>query len=66
MNSNCCDYNDAYILLKGVITIIGHCVTQVAFKTWEPFSKRITKIDGTKIDDAKELDLVMLMYNLLE
>ena len=26
----------------------------------------ITKIDGRTIDDAEDLDLVMLMYNLIE
>ena len=39
---------------------------QVAFKNFAPFIKCITKIDGTKIDDTKNLDLVMPMYNLLE
>ena len=32
LKSNLCDYNDAYILVKGDTTIIGHPVTQVAFK----------------------------------
>ena len=61
-----CDYNDAYILVRGNITIAGHQVTQVAFKNCAPFTKCITKIDGTTIDDAEDLDLVMPMYNLIE
>ena len=40
-------------------------MTEVAFKNCAPFSKCITKIDGTTIYDAKDLDLVTLMYNLL-
>ena len=60
------DCNDAYILLRGNVTIIGHQVTQVAFKNCAPFTKCVTKITGTTIDDAEDLDLVMLMYNLLE
>ena len=40
----------------GDITIIGHNVTQVAFKNCAPFSKCITMIDGTTIDDAEDLD----------
>ena len=60
------DYNDAYILLRGNVTIIGHQVTQVAFKNCAPFTKCITKITGTTIDDAEDLDLVMPMYNLIE
>ena len=52
------DFNDAYILVTGDITIIGHHITQVAFKNCEPLPC-ITKIDETKIDDAEDLDLVM-------
>ena len=66
LKSNLCDYNDAYILLRGNITIIGHQVTQVAFKNCALFTKCVTEITGTTIDDAEDLDLVMLMYNLLE
>ena len=50
----------------GDITIIRGNETQVAFKNCAPFIKCITKIDGTMIDDAEDLDLIMPMYNLLE
>ena len=30
------------------------------------FTKCITKIDGTAIDDAEDLDLVMSVYNIIE
>ena len=64
---NLCDYNDAYILVRGDITIIRYNpAAQVAFKKCALFTKCTTKIDGTKTDDAKDLDLVMLMYNFLE
>ena len=67
VKSNICDYNDAYILVKGDITIAArNPVTNVAFKNCESFIKCITKIDGTTIDDVEDLDLVTLMYNLLE
>ena len=39
---------------------------QVSFKTCAPFAKCITKIDGTTIYDAEDLDLVIRMYNLIE
>ena len=39
-------------------------VTQVAFKNYASFTKFITKIDGATIDDAEDLRLDMLMYNL--
>ena len=61
-----CDYNDAYILVKGDITIIGHQETQAAFKNCASFIKCIAKIDKATIDDAEDLDLVMPMYNLIE
>ena len=34
--------------------IIGHQVTQVAFKNCAPFTKCITKVDETTIDDAED------------
>ena len=61
-----CDYNDAYILVKGDITVTEAHATQVSFKNISPFTKCITKIDGTTIDDAEDLDLVMPMYSLIE
>ena len=62
--SNLCDYNNAYTLVRGDITIAGDIGTRVAFKNCAP--QCITKIDETKIDDAEDLDLVMSMHNLLE
>ena len=66
LKSNLCDYNDAYILVTGDITVTAAPQTQVAFKNCAPFTKCITKTDGTTIDDAENLDLVMPMYNLIE
>ena len=66
LKSNLCDYSDAYILVRGDITILGENTTQVAFKDRAPCIKCITKIDGTTIDNAEYLDLFMLVYNLLE
>ena len=66
LKSNLCDYNDAHILVKGIITVTGAPETQVSSKSFTPFTKCITKIDGTTIDDVEDLDLVMPMYNLIE
>ena len=46
--------------------IVRNIAARVAFKNCASFIKCIIKIDGTTIDDAKNLDLVMQMYNLLE
>ena len=67
LKSSLCDYKDAHILVIGNITIAGHNLSpQVAFKDCAPFSKCVTKIDQTAIDDAENLDLVIPMYNLIE
>ena len=58
---NLCGYNDAYILVKGDITVTAAPATQIAFKKCTPFTKCITKIDQTTIDDVEDLDLVMSM-----
>ena len=64
--SNLCDYNYAYILVKGDITVTAAPAKQVSFKNSAPFNKCITKIDGTTIDDAEDLDLVIAMHTLIE
>ena len=38
----------------------------VAFKNNAPFISCISKINGIKIDNAEDLDVVMPLYNLLE
>ena len=45
LNSDLCDYNDAYILVRDDITVTGAPGTKVLFKNYAPFSKFITKID---------------------
>ena len=66
LKSNLCNYNDAYILVRGDITDTEHQVTQAAFKNCVSFTKYITKIDGAKIDDVEDLTLIIPMYNLIE
>ena len=36
------------------------------FKNCAPFTKCISKINNTQIDNAKDIDIVMPMYNLIE
>ena len=77
LRSNLCDYADAYILVKGTITITGagndDATKQadergkgVTFKNCAPFTKCINRINNTEIDNAKDIDIVMPMYNLIE
>ena len=78
LRSNLCDYSDAYILVKGTITVTAPGVNNnannirdkrnrpVILKSNAPFVSRITRINGELIEDADDLDIVMSMYNLLE
>ena len=62
IKSNRCDYSDAYILATGHITATGgNENTKVAFKDCAPFTKCINHINDEHVDDANDLDIVMLM-----
>ena len=71
LRSDLCDFNDAYIVVKGDITLEGannanKRNTNLAFKNNATFINSIPKINGVKIENAEDLDVVMPMYNLLE
>ena len=70
LRSDLCDFSDAYIVVKGVITVTSPNNPKrnksVTFKNNAPFINCITKINGIKIDNAEDLDVAMPMYNLLE
>ena len=53
-------------MVRGDITVIAAPETQILFTNYAPFTKCITNIDGTTIDDAEALDLVMPLYDLIE
>ena len=77
LQSSLCDYGNVYILVKGTITLVGQGATeaaiqanrnneQVIFKNCAPFTDCITEINNTQVDNVKDLDVVMRMYNLME
>ena len=74
LRSSLCDYSDAYIAVKGTITVpnIGTVATQnnrnkeVIFKNCTPFTDWMSEINNTQIDNAKDIDVVMNIYNLIE
>ena len=70
LRSDLCDFSDAYIVVKGNITIANPDNAKknkaIAFKNNAPFINCISKINGIKIDNAEDLDVVMPIYNLLE
>ena len=69
LRSNLCAYSDAYIVVKGTITVTDPDNAKrnksVAFKNNAPFINCISKINGVQNDNAEDLDVVIPMYNLL-
>ena len=63
-----CDFRDAYIFVKRVIAVTNPDDAKrnkaVALKNNVPLINWISKINGVQIDNAKYLDIVMVMYNL--
>ena len=75
LRSSLCDYSDAYILVKGNITVnntaadgaaANNTNKKVIFENCAPFTNCISKINNTQIDNAEYIDIVMPMYNLIE
>ena len=78
LRSSLCDYNDAYILTKGNVSVKNTAVAGAAaaaanntnkkaiFKNCVPFTNHISKINNTQTDNAEYIDIVMPMYNLIE
>ena len=71
LKSDLCVYNDAYIVVRGDITVEGaHSRDRKnrssAFKNNAPFISCISKINGVLIENAEDIDIVMPKYNLLE
>ena len=78
LRSNLYDSSDAYILVKGTITVTAPGANNgvnnirdkknrsLILKNNAPFVSCIIRINGELIEDAYDLDIVMPMYNLLE
>ena len=70
LRSSLCDYSDAYILVKGNVSInnTGTAAApqnrnkKVIFRNCAPFTNCIAKINNTQIDNAEYIDIVMPMY----
>ena len=78
LRSNLCDYSDAYIIVKGTITVTAPGDNNdtnnirdkrngpLILKNNAPFVSFITRINGELIEGANDLDIVIPMYNILE
>ena len=67
LRSDLCDFSDAYIFVEGTITLGGNNNANkqnknLAFKINAPFINCVSKINGVKIDNAEELDVVIRRY----
>ena len=73
LKSSLCDYDDAYIFVKGTIMIysagaddnakrLDEWNKRVIFKKCAPFNDCISQINNTQINNAKDLDAAMPIY----
>ena len=67
------DCSDAHILLKKTISITAQVRDnpnngdrEVVYKYCAPFTDCISEIDNTHLDNAKDIDIVMPIYNKIE
>ena len=75
LKSSLSDYSDAYILVKGTITV-NNTVAEDAdaydtnkkaiFKNCAPFINCRSEINNTQVDNAKDIDIVMPKHNLIK
>ena len=73
LRSDLCDFSDAYIVVKGTITLTkinGRGIIDIrnrflAFKNNAPFSNCISKINNALIDNAEDIDVIMPMFIFL-
>ena len=75
LKSSLCDYSDAYILVKGTISAnhtaargaaANNTNKKVIFKNCAPFTNCISEINNAQVHNAKDIDIVIPMYNLIE
>ena len=67
LRSDLCDYSDAYVWVKGKITVTdpnNNANFDRRFNS--PFISCISKINGELVENSEDLGIVIPMYNLLE
>ena len=73
--SSLCDYSDANILVKRTITVpdtaaagagANNALKKVKFKSCASIVNCISGINNTQVGNAKDIDIVMSLYNLTE
>ena len=71
LRSDLCNYSDAYVWVKGTITVTNpnnnaNFDRRLTPKNNAPFISCVSKINGELVENAEDLDIVIPMYNLLD
>ena len=75
LKSSSWDYSDVYILVKGTIAFSNTAAAdadanntnkKVIFKNCAQFTNCISETNNTQVDNAEDIDVIILMYNLIE
>ena len=71
LKSGSCDYSNAYVLVAGAGDDAAARQADerdkgVAFKKCASFTNCISEINNNQIDNCKDIDIVIPLYNLLE
>ena len=75
LKSSLCDYSNAYVHVKGTASVnntaaagadVNNTNEKVIFKNCAPFTNFISETNNTLVENAKDLDIVMPVYSLIE
>ena len=73
LRSSLCDYRDVYIVASATITVANTATAansnnrkNIIIKNCAPFTSWISEINNTQIDNAKEIHILMSVFNLME
>ena len=69
LQSDQCDYSDAYIAVKGIITVKEDDNRNIKNRqvfSISPFISCISKVNNVSIYNAEDFGVVMLTYNLIQ
>ena len=69
LKSRLCDYSDAYILGSVTITVAALAAgnsRSAILKNFAPFTDCRSQTNRTQVDNARDLDVVMPMFNLIK
>ena len=66
LSSSLCDYSNEYILVIATITVLNTAAVANDREKLASITNCIIEINKKQADNAKDIDIVMLIYNLIE